>query len=97
MEKHHAPPVWSAGILFGGVISNARRTVSYSTGNSKTETKTYKSDGTGYVIGIRVNRFVTHDIEIGAEFQLMRQKFKSESEQFGFATITSNETHSTSH
>jgi hypothetical protein len=92
MEKHHAPPLWSAGVVFGGVISNARRSVSYSTGDSKNETKTYSPDGTGYVIGLRVNRFITTDIEIGGEIQLMRQKFKSTSDQFGFATIESSET-----
>ncbi len=91
-EKHHAPPLWSAGIIFGPAFSNAVRRTSYSTGNASTETKTYSSDGVGYVIGIKVNRFITKDIEIGAELQLMRQRFKSESKQFGFATIEASET-----
>ncbi len=92
VNKHHAPPVWNAGLIFGPVITNARRTNSYSTGNASNETKEYTSNSLGYVIGVKVNRFITKDIEIGAEIQLMRQSFKSTSDQFGFATIESAET-----
>ncbi len=91
-EKHHAPPLWSAGLIFGPVFTSGVRRTSYSTGNSQTETKSYSTDGVGYVIGLKVNRFITKDIEIGVELQLMRQRFLSESDQFGFAKITFAET-----
>ena len=91
-ETFNTLPVWTIGLVGGLNYSSILLKQAYSTGNYDPGNIEYNRSGAGFSGGLRINRYITKEIDLNVELFMERNKFESGNPLYTDYTVYFDET-----